>query len=68
MPPSPEKNGQRRGYVIPIGGAEERTSSAKVLKKFVKLCGGKDARIVIIPTASNLPDTGDKHIEIFATT
>jgi cyanophycinase len=65
VPPSPEKSGQRRGYVIPIGGAEERTSSAKVLKKFVKLCGGKKARIVIIPTASNLPDTGDKYIEIF---
>lgn len=65
MPPSPEKDGQRRGYVIPIGGAEERTSSAKVLKKFVKLCGGKKARIVIIPTASNLTDTGDKYIEIF---
>ena len=65
MSPSPEKNGQRRGYVIPIGGAEERTSSAKVLKKFVKLCGGKKARVVIIPTASNLSDTGDKYIKIF---
>ncbi len=66
MPPSPETIGQRRGYVIPIGGAEERTSSAKVLQKFIRLCGGKKARIVIIPTASNLADTGDKYIEIFA--
>lgn len=65
MPPSPEKSGVRRGYVIPIGGAEERTSSAPVLKKFVKLCGGKKARIAIIPTASNLADTGDKYVEIF---
>jgi cyanophycinase len=65
VPPSPEKNGQRRGYVIPIGGAEERTSSATVLKKFVKLCGGTSACIVIIPTASNLSDTGDKYIKIF---
>ncbi|MGK0398698.1 MAG: cyanophycinase [Gammaproteobacteria bacterium] len=65
VPPSPEKNGHRRGYVIPIGGAEERTRSATVLKKFVKLCGGKKARIVIIPTASNLSDTGDKYIEVF---
>jgi cyanophycinase len=66
VPPSPETIGKRRGYVIPIGGAEERTSSAKVLKKFIRLCGGKKARIVIIPTASNLADTGDKYIEIFA--
>lgn len=66
MSPSPIKNGHTRGYVIPIGGAEERTGSPKVLKRFVKLCGGKKAHIVIIPTASNLPDTGDKYIAIFS--
>ena len=63
--PSPERNGHERGYVIPIGGAEERTGSPTVLKRFIKLCGGKKARIVIIPTASELPDTGEKYIEIF---
>ena len=31
----------------------------RVLRRFAKLCGGRRARIVIIPTASNLPDTGD---------
>lgn len=65
MSPSPAKKGQTRGYVIPIGGAEERTGSMKVLRKFVKLCGGRKARIAIIPTASMLDDTGDKYIEIF---
>ena len=65
MSPSPKQDGHTRGYVIPIGGAEERTGSPKVLKRFVKLCGGRNARIVIIPTASNLPDTGDKYIKIF---
>jgi cyanophycinase len=65
MSPSPQQDGHIRGYVIPIGGAEERTGSPKVLKRFVKLCGSRDARIVIIPTASNLPDTGDKYIKIF---
>ena len=65
MSPSPVKNGHERGYVIPIGGAEERTDSGPVLNRFVELCGGKDARIVIIPTASQLPDTGDKYVEIF---
>lgn len=65
MSPSPVKNGHERGYVIPIGGAEERTDSGPVLNRFVELCGGKNARIVIIPTASQLPDTGDKYIEIF---
>ena len=65
MSPSPEKNGHTRGYVIPIGGAEERTGAQRVLKRFVRLCGGRKAIIAIIPTASNLPDTGDKYIEIF---
>ena len=65
MSPSPEKNGHTRGYVIPIGGAEERTGSMRVLRKFVKLCGGRRASIAIIPTASSLPDTGEKYIEIF---
>ncbi len=65
MSPSPPNGGQVRGYVIPIGGAEERTGSMRVLRRFVKLCGGRRARIVIIPTASNLSDTGDRYIEIF---
>ncbi len=65
MSPSPDKEGHTRGFVIPIGGAEERTGSAKVLKRFVKLCGGRKAHVVIIPTASNLADTGEKYIEIF---
>jgi cyanophycinase len=65
MSPSPKKNGHTRGYVIPIGGAEERTGAQMVLKRFVKLCGGRKANIAIIPTASNLPDTGEKYIEIF---
>ncbi|MCP4377129.1 MAG: cyanophycinase [bacterium] len=66
MSPSPIIDGHTRGYVIPIGGAEERTGSARVLKRFVKLCGGRNAHIAIIPTASNLPDTGEKYMEIFS--
>jgi cyanophycinase len=66
MSPSPQNGGQVRGFVIPIGGAEERTGSMRVLRRFVRLCGGRRARIVIIPTASALPDTGERYIEIFS--
>ena len=66
MSPSPQNGGQSRGYVIPIGGAEERTGSMRVLRRFVRLCGGRRARIVIIPTASQLADTGERYIEIFS--
>lgn len=65
MSPSPKRQDTTRGLVIPIGGAEERTGSMRVLRRFIKLCGGRKARIVIIPTASSLADTGDRYIEIF---
>ncbi len=65
MSPSPPHDDHNRGYVIPIGGAEKRRGAAAVLARFVELCGGDNARIAIIPTASNLPDTGDKYIDIF---
>lgn len=65
MSPSPKRQDTTRGFVIPIGGAEERTGSMRVLRRFIKLCGGRKACIVIIPTASSLADTGDRYIEIF---
>lgn len=39
-----------------IGGAEDRVGRASLLRRFVKLAGGKAARIVIIPTASSFQD------------
>ena len=64
-PSTIDKTDQVRGFVIPIGGAEERIDAPEVLQRFVQLCGGDQAHIVIIPTASVLPDTGDKYIDIF---
>src|SRR3546814_1001512 len=37
----------------------------RILKRFVQLCGGRDADIVIIPTASKLPDTAQRYEELF---
>ena len=64
--PSPSIHGTQRGYVIPIGGAEEKVNNPKILQRFVDLCGGSDAVISIIPTASQLDDTGDRYEEIFS--
>jgi cyanophycinase len=63
--PSPDHKELSRGFVVPIGGAEERAGAMSVLSRFVELCGGSDARLAIIPTASILPDTGDRYVEIF---
>lgn len=39
-----------------IGGAEDRVGKATVLRRFVRLAGGRRSRIVLIPTASSFPD------------
>ena len=44
------------GRLLIIGGAEDRCSSAGLLEKFVELCGGDQAKIVMITTASGAPD------------
>jgi cyanophycinase len=56
----------KRGYVIPIGGAEKKIRHATILRRFVELCGGKSARIVVIPTASKLDETGDTYHHAFS--
>ena len=54
-----------RGHIIPIGGAEDKVSDIGILRRFVELAGGKDARIAIIPTASMLADTGVRYEQRF---
>ena len=54
------------GYIVPIGGAEEKFRDPAILARFVELCGGKDARIAVIPTASQLAETGPKYRQIFS--
>jgi cyanophycinase len=54
-----------RGYIIPIGGAEGKRKDPVILKRFVALCGGSDARILVIPTASLLDETGSIYTELF---
>jgi cyanophycinase len=36
-----------------IGGAEDRVGKASLLRQFLKLAGGRRARLVLIPTASS---------------
>jgi len=65
MCPSKTPDGADRGWIIPIGGAEDRESRRRILKRFVQLCGGRDADIVIIPTASRRADTGARYEDLF---
>jgi cyanophycinase len=55
----------KRGLIIPIGGAEKKVKTSDILNRFIALSGGRDARTVIIPTASRLEDTGHRYRDIF---
>jgi len=55
-----------RGYIIPIGGGEDRVKEMQIHRRFVELSGGADARIVVIPTASMLDETGEDYNRIFS--
>lgn len=66
MCPSKIPDGEERGWIIPIGGAEEKEDDPRILRRFVELCGGDQADIVVIPTASRLADTGKRYEKIFA--
>ncbi len=55
-----------QGPVMPIGGAEETEPGGEVLGRFVELAGGKNARIAIVPTASDDPQrSGEGYAKLF---
>ena len=54
-----------RGYIIPIGGAEEKVDNPKILRRFAEICGGENARVLVIPTASRMEDTGPGYVRLF---
>jgi cyanophycinase len=49
-------DGGSPGRLLIIGGAEDRCCGAGLLERFVELCGGSRARIVLVTTATGLPD------------
>ncbi|MEC7987890.1 MAG: cyanophycinase [Myxococcota bacterium] len=65
MSPSPVPEESKRGYIIPIGGAEDKMRDKAILHRFLDLSGGKRGSIAIIPTASSLEDTGERYQKIF---
>ena len=66
MCPSQTPEGATRGWIIPIGGGEEKENNPQILQRFVDLCGGVNADIVVLPTASRLADTGVRYERIFS--
>ncbi len=63
--PSRVPDGQRRGWIIPIGGAENKENDRRILERFVRVSGGDEADIVVIPTASRMHETGPRYEQLF---
>jgi cyanophycinase len=59
-------DGKQRGWIVPIGGAEEKDNAPAILRRFVELAGSERADIVVIPTASQMRDTGVRYERLFA--
>ena len=64
--PSKIPHGGTRGWLVPIGGAENKENDRRILQRFIRVSDGKDARIVVIPTASRMSETGPRYERIFA--
>ncbi len=64
--PSKVPDGATRGWIIPIGGAENKENDRHILERFVSVSGDKEADIVVIPTASRMNETGPRYEKLFA--
>ena len=48
--------GEQCGALFVVGGAEDRSGARLILRHFAKAAGGTDARILVIATASTMPE------------
>lgn len=53
------------GVLMPIGGAEDKLDDKVILSEFVRLSGGDEARIAIVPTASSIETAGLRYKALF---
>jgi cyanophycinase len=62
---TPDGTAAPAGFLVPVGGAEKKMREPLILGRFVYVCGARRAQIVVIPTASRLPDTGERYGTVF---
>jgi cyanophycinase-like exopeptidase len=57
---------KRAGQLVIIGGSEDRVGGTVILRRFRDLCGGENARIAVLGTATTIPDeVGDDYTKAF---
>jgi cyanophycinase len=57
---------QTKGYLVIIGGAEDKEGDCVILRRFMKLAGGRESRLAVLSTASTDPGAGQQYRDIFA--
>ena len=63
--PSKIPEGETRGWIVPIGGAENKENDRDIHERFLAVSGGEDADIVVIPAASRMHETGPRYERLF---
>lgn len=54
------------GNLLIIGGNEDKKGKCKILKRFVEMAGGRDARIAVLTTATEFPhEVGNEYRSLF---
>ena len=56
----------RRGQLVIIGGAEDKQGDCKILREFVRCAGGRQAKVVVMTVATELPgEVGADYLQVF---
>jgi len=56
----------KTGSLLIIGGNEDKENDCLILRKFIAIAGGRDAKIALITTATELPrEVGDEYRTLF---
>jgi cyanophycinase len=63
--PAKVQDNHHRGYIVPVGGAEDKDGNPVILRRFVEVAGGERSRIAVIPTASSVDETGARYQRLF---
>ncbi len=53
------------GLLFAIGGAEDKTRERAILHAFIEASGGHDANVVVLATASEVAETGERYSDLF---
>lgn len=51
-------------FLIPIGGNEKKSADSEIFREMVELAGGTQARVIVVPTASEEPGERARDYEV----